>query len=123
MSDAFVQLIATWNGWKKPFQFTVWGVLFWINLVIVVGLIVVLVVTLRRDRVEKPAANLVPFLADDELEGPRLERVLGWALFFLAVLALAYPLYWLRERRARRRRSSTSTRTRSSAAKRCSPTR
>ena len=97
MSDAFVQLIGTWNGWKKPFQFTVWGVLFWINLVIVVGLIVVLVATLRRDRVEKPAANLVPFLGDDELEGPRLERVLGWALFFLAVLALAYPLYWLRE--------------------------
>jgi mono/diheme cytochrome c family protein len=97
VSDAFVQVIGTWNGWRKPLQFTVWGVLFWINLVIVVGLIVVLVATLRRDRVEKPAANLVPFLQDDDLEGPRLERVLGWALFFLAVLALAYPLYWLRE--------------------------
>ncbi len=97
MSDAVLQTIATWNGWKRPFQFTVWGVLFWVNLAIIIGLVVVLVLTLHRDRVDKTAANLVPFLEDDDLEGPRLERVLGWALFFLAVLALAYPLYWLRE--------------------------
>ncbi len=101
MSEASVHLIAstvaTWNGWKRPFHFTVWSVLFWVNLVVVIGLVIGLLITLHRDRVERKPANLVPFLGDDDLEGPRLERVLGWALFFLAVLALAYPLYWLRE--------------------------
>ena len=34
---------------------------------------------------------------DDDLEGRRLERVLGWALIFAAVFAVALLVYWLRE--------------------------
>ena len=49
-----------------------------------------------RDRRETPA-NLTPFLADDDLESRRLERVQGWALLFAAVVAVALPLYWLHE--------------------------
>ena len=51
----------------------------------------------RRTRVEKPPANLTPFLPDEDLEGRRLERVQGWALLFAAVIAVALPLYWLHE--------------------------
>ncbi len=52
----------------------------------------------RRARAEeKSAPNLTPFLPDADLEGRRLERVQGWALIFAAVIAVALPLYWLRE--------------------------
>jgi mono/diheme cytochrome c family protein len=43
------------------------------------------------------APNRRPYLADDALEGPRLDRFLVWALVFLGVLAVGLPLYWLRE--------------------------
>ncbi|MFM7225549.1 MAG: c-type cytochrome [Actinomycetota bacterium] len=45
----------------------------------------------------KAPANLRPFLPDEDLESRRLERVLGWALFFAAIVAISLPLYWLRE--------------------------
>ena len=37
------------------------------------------------------------FHDDETLEGPHLERVLGWTLFFAAIVAVALPIYWLRE--------------------------
>ena len=40
------------------------------------------VLSLRRNPSPKDPENLTPFLDDDELEGPRLERVLGWSLIF-----------------------------------------
>jgi mono/diheme cytochrome c family protein len=43
------------------------------------------------------APNRRPYLADDAMEGPRLDRALMWALVFLGVLAIGLPLYWLRE--------------------------
>jgi len=46
---------------------------------------------------EKLPANLTPFYEDDVLEGRRLERVQGWALVFAAIIAVALPIYWLRE--------------------------
>jgi mono/diheme cytochrome c family protein len=42
-------------------------------------------------------ANQTPFFEDEELESRRLERVQGWALLFAAIVAVALPLYWLRE--------------------------
>ena len=41
--------------------------------------------------------NLAVFHDDETLEGPHLERVLGWTLFFAAIIAVALPVYWLRE--------------------------
>lgn len=46
---------------------------------------------------ERTPANQEKFLDDDDLEGRRLERVLGWSLLFGGILAVALPLYWLRE--------------------------
>jgi mono/diheme cytochrome c family protein len=46
---------------------------------------------------EQTPANLTEFLPDEDLEGRRLERVQGWALLFAAVIAIALPIYWLRE--------------------------
>ena len=68
-----------------------------LNLLVLVGLAVYAISTLRKNPEKKPPENLEPFLDDEDLEGRRLERVLGWALLFAAVLAVALPLYWLRE--------------------------
>src|SRR5207253_52215 len=43
------------------------------------------------------APNRRPYLEDDAMEGPRLDRYLMWALLFLGILAIGLPLYWLRE--------------------------
>ena len=71
-----------------------------LNLVAVVAIIAYViwaVLSPRKVTEEKSPANLTPFLADDELESRRLERVQGWALLFAAVVAVALPLYWLHE--------------------------
>ena len=52
---------------------------------------------MRRSRTRKAAYNLTEYYDDETLEGPRLERVLGWALLFSAVVAAALPAYWLFE--------------------------
>jgi mono/diheme cytochrome c family protein len=54
-------------------------------------------VSLRRNPATKDPENLTPFLPDEQLEGPRLERVLGWSLIFVMVSALALPVYFLFE--------------------------
>jgi mono/diheme cytochrome c family protein len=72
-----------------------------LNIVAFGALIIYLILAVlspRKSReIEKSPANLTPFLEDDDLEGRRLERVQGWALLFAAVIAIALPLYWLRE--------------------------
>jgi mono/diheme cytochrome c family protein len=75
--------------------------LIWINFVAFGALIIYVVRSVlspkRARSEEKTPANLTPFLADEDLESRRLERVQGWALIFAAIFAIALPIYWLRE--------------------------
>jgi mono/diheme cytochrome c family protein len=71
-----------------------------LNALAVVAIVVVLglrVFSLRRNPEPHPPQNKTPFLGDEDLEGRRLERVLGWSLLFTVVLALALPVYFLVE--------------------------
>lgn len=43
------------------------------------------------------APNRKPYLDDDELEGPKLSKVVTWAFVLLAISAIGLPLYWVRE--------------------------
>jgi mono/diheme cytochrome c family protein len=97
MEPFMIAVLAAWP-YKRVTHFDVWGVLFWLNIIALVVIAIALLTTIfRHKREEKAAANAVAFLDDEQLEGPRLERVLGWALFFFAVFAITMPLYWLRE--------------------------
>ena len=68
-----------------------------LNVLVLVGLAVFAFSSLRKSPETKEPENLEKFYNDEDLEGRRLERVLGWALLFAAVVAVALPLYWLRE--------------------------
>jgi mono/diheme cytochrome c family protein len=69
-----------------------------VALAALIGYLLWAVLSPKRVREEEhPAANVTPFFKDEDLEGRRLERVQGWALIFAAVIAVALPLYWLRE--------------------------
>jgi mono/diheme cytochrome c family protein len=70
--------------------------------VLVVGWAVFILAHVKRSGVRagaeiEAAPNRKPYFDDDELEGPKLERVLGMALILLVVIAIGLPLYWLRE--------------------------
>jgi mono/diheme cytochrome c family protein len=74
-------------------------VLAWIA---IVGAIVYFLVNMRKARPEvgaetELAPNRKPYYEDEELEGPRLDRFLTYALVLLGVTAVALPLYWLAE--------------------------
>ncbi|HYD10595.1 MAG TPA: cytochrome c, partial [Acidimicrobiales bacterium] len=43
------------------------------------------------------AANRKPYLDDEALEGPRLEKALLWGVLSLMVIGIGLPLYWLVE--------------------------
>jgi cytochrome c553 len=43
------------------------------------------------------APNRKPYLSDEELEGPKLDKTLLWGLAMLFVIAVALPLYWILE--------------------------
>ena len=43
------------------------------------------------------APNRRPYLDDDAMEGPRLDRALGWSMALLAIVAIGLPAYWVRE--------------------------
>jgi len=43
------------------------------------------------------APNRKPYFDDEELEGPRLDRALIFCLGMLIIIAIALPLYWMRE--------------------------
>jgi len=63
----------------------------------------ILLTLLRRDPGEPAgseielAPNRKPYYEDEVLEGPRLDRALLVSLGLLMVIAIALPLYWLRE--------------------------
>jgi mono/diheme cytochrome c family protein len=73
------------------------SVLLVLNAVALFALAAYAVMSLRRSPEVKDPPNLGEPLSDEVLEGRRLERVLGWALVFMAVIAVALPVYWLRE--------------------------
>ncbi|HEX7166109.1 MAG TPA: c-type cytochrome [Acidimicrobiales bacterium] len=71
---------------------------------IVVAWIVYVVVTARHRDPDDPvgseielAPNRKPYYDDEALEGPRLERFLGWALVLLIISAVGPLVYWLNE--------------------------
>jgi mono/diheme cytochrome c family protein len=71
-----------------------------LNALAVAAIVVVLAVrvfNLRRNPEPHAPQNKTPFYEDADLEGRRLERVLGWSLLFTVVLALALPVYFLVE--------------------------
>lgn len=43
------------------------------------------------------AANRKPYLSDEELEGPKLDKALSFALVCLTIVAIIIPFYWLAE--------------------------
>ena len=43
------------------------------------------------------APNRKPYLDDEQLEGPRLERVLLWGVLSLMIIGVGLPLYWVTE--------------------------
>ncbi len=68
-----------------------------VALAVVAGMIVYRVVSLRRNPEPRPPANVAEGMPDEDLEGRKLERVLGWALIFTIIIAVALPLYFLVE--------------------------
>src|SRR5262245_20382513 len=69
-----------------------------INVLALLALAVFLVwAVYSRKRVEKSPANQTRFLSDDDLEGRRLERVLGWSLMFVTLFAVVMLVYMVRE--------------------------
>ncbi len=71
-----------------------------LNVVVVAALglfILWRVFSLRRNPEPRQPMNVSPGLPDATLEGRKLERVLGWALLFSVVLALALPIYFVVE--------------------------
>jgi len=43
------------------------------------------------------APNRRPYFEDEDMEGPRLDKSLSWALILLIVVGVGLPLYWLNE--------------------------
>ncbi len=73
-----------------------------VALVVVVGWGLYLAANVRRAKPEigaevELAANRKPYLDDEALEGPRLERALTWGLIALTICGVGLPLYWLAE--------------------------
>jgi mono/diheme cytochrome c family protein len=69
-----------------------------INIVVILALAGFLVWSVFTSREpDKQPANQSPFLSDEELEGRRLERVLGWSLMFVTIFAVAMLVYLVRE--------------------------
>jgi mono/diheme cytochrome c family protein len=68
-----------------------------LNLVALFALAIFAYRSVQKNRERPTPQNLAVFHNDEVLEGPHLERVLGWALFFAAIIAVALPVYWLRE--------------------------
>ena len=71
-------------------------ILFWVNgIALVVFAVLAIVGTRKRKPADPP--NLTPYYDDETMEGPKLERFLGAAVIFSAILAAALPAYWLLE--------------------------
>jgi len=72
------------------------NILFLVNGIALIVFLVMAIVGSRRRR-PAPPANLTPYYDDETMEGPKLERFLGAAVIFSAILAAALPAYWLLE--------------------------
>jgi mono/diheme cytochrome c family protein len=72
------------------------NILFLVNTIALIVFVVIAIAASRR-RKPAPPANLTPYYDDETMEGPKLERFLGAAVIFSAVLAAALPAYWLLE--------------------------
>jgi hypothetical protein len=68
-----------------------------VALAAVIGIVVWRVVNVRRNPERRSPQNLTPYLRDEDLEGRRLERALGWSLIFVLVIAIALPVYFILE--------------------------
>jgi mono/diheme cytochrome c family protein len=73
-----------------------------IAVVLIGGFFIAVVANMRKGRAEvgselELAANRKPYLSDEELEGSKLDRTLGFGLVLLIVIAVALPIYWLAE--------------------------
>jgi mono/diheme cytochrome c family protein len=69
-----------------------------INIIAIVALAGFLIWSVySRRSPEKAPPNQVRFLSDDDLEGRRLERVLGWSLMFVTIFAVVMLVYLVRE--------------------------
>ena len=69
---------------------------------LVVGWVLYIFVHIKRPAVPpgseiELAPNRRPYLDDEALEGPRLEKVLGWSMVLMVVVAIGLPAYWLNE--------------------------
>lgn len=71
-------------------------ILFLVNGIALIVFLVVAILGTRR-RKPTPPPNLTPYYDDETMEGPKLERFLGAAVIFSAILAAALPAYWLLE--------------------------
>ncbi len=70
--------------------------------IVFVGFLVYLILNARSARSEvgseiELAANRKPYLADEELEGSKLDKSLFAGLAMLAIIGVGLPLYWLGE--------------------------
>jgi mono/diheme cytochrome c family protein len=68
----------------------------------ILGFVIYIVINMRKARPElgaetELAPNRKPYYADEDLEGPRLDRFLTMALVLLGVIAVGLPFYWLAE--------------------------
>jgi mono/diheme cytochrome c family protein len=68
-----------------------------VAILVIATVIVWRVLSLRRNPEPTAPQNKTPFFADEDLEGRKLERVLGWSLLFTVVIAVALPVYFLVE--------------------------
>ncbi len=73
-----------------------------VALAVVLGWLVYLLANIRSSRPEvgaeiELAPNRKPYLDDEQLEGPKLDRTLRWGLLCLVVVGVGLPLYWLGE--------------------------
>jgi mono/diheme cytochrome c family protein len=73
-----------------------------VAVVLIVGWLVYLLVNLRNARPEtgaelELAPNRKPYLSDEELEGPKLERLQLLGVAMLVIIGVGLPLYWIAE--------------------------
>jgi len=73
-----------------------------VGAIVFIGFVAMFVRNIRAARPElgseiELAPNRKPYLSDEELEGPKLDRALTFALGMLGLLAVGLPLYWLAE--------------------------
>ncbi len=71
-------------------------ILFLVNGLALLAFVVVAILGARGRR-PAPPPNLVEYYSDEIMEGPKLEKYLGAAVIFSAILAAALPAYWLLE--------------------------